>query len=843
MQAMHDESGGVSSTMPFGMDRGAFRQRQQQHLSHQPVMAYQQQQQQQQRQQQEHPPTPTPVRETYKSCVFCAKRKRKCSGDLPRCSLCIEKKQPYCHYQPKPQRAAKAAAVRRRASSSSSSTPSGGIGTTSQLGGEAYVTVHTGEDAMTVTSHRNVTMGPGSTSLKRCRLSASPATGLVGMQENAFLGDFFGCLGILPLATESIVRHAMVEIMMEAVAPRQNFQNRYPSFGNGGLAMGEEAPEGAAVGTRLAEGEEEGWGRTLFCRDVPDNPAKCMMWCAIALGALMRGSPVEFVAGYIRLARESIAECFDGNNVNNARAYLMMSFVHVIIRDEARQEKSEKYLSFAMSIVTTLGPDEVPQELKAALVAVEKMRCFHTAGTIGDGFTTYCDTLMDLPLVGDVMQQQDICNFILVADRRIRQAFIKDMHSREAFGRTEEELVHAGKGDHVAGEFLELPVGGRMAGSRQERAWGKEPQPPTCGDRRLSCSWRNGGEPPPSGNAIKGFVREALPELQRLSKTLERSDTCSGVGGLLFHGSMAYMMVVEGDLVNSFASLEACARVVVRYPGSVLLRPQLMHAVLAASRHSNRRDLYDTVKEVYNSGPPMHECSRAPPYEEFRGMYQLCDHVFCRSVQVEVHGREANQQLDATAAADKGQAVGSFFSPSPFAAGFESSRTGAEPCSSDSLLMGSGQGSQVSSVTEATVAAIDTATPAESLPSEVPPKAPHPQVLHENDTAFCRTAATGEDFQHLPHFTETDPLMSEPVTPAAGAIDDRSDVGWQNAATGRQRSALGAAFPAGDAAPNVALFEGELGFEQEEVHLTDADLVDMAAVLTGEEGLLDKVLL
>lgn len=214
-----------------------------------------------------------------------------------------------------------------------------------------------------------------------------------------------------------------------------------------------------------------------------------------------------------------------------------------------------------------------------------------------------------------------------------------------------------------------------------------------------------------------------------------------------------------------------------------------------------------------------------------------------RSVHVEVHGREANQQLDATAAADKGQAVGSFFSPSPFAAGFESSRTGADPCSSDSLLMGSGQGSQVSSVTEATVAAIDTATPAESLPSEVPPKAPHPQVLHENDTAFCRTAATGEDFQHLPHFTETDPLMSEPVTPAAGAIDDRSDVGWQNAATGRQRSALGAAVPAGDAAPNVALFEGELGFEQEEVHLTDADLVDMAAVLTGEEGLLDTVLL
>lgn len=36
----------------------------------------------------------------------------------------------------------------------------------------------------------------------RLRLTASPATGLVGMQENAFLGDFFDCIGFLPLANQ-----------------------------------------------------------------------------------------------------------------------------------------------------------------------------------------------------------------------------------------------------------------------------------------------------------------------------------------------------------------------------------------------------------------------------------------------------------------------------------------------------------------------------------------------------------------------------------------------------------------------------------------------------------------
>lgn len=39
--------------------------------------------------------------------------------------------------------------------------------------------------------------------LLRARLSPSPATGLVGLPENGFLDDFFGCLGFLCLASET----------------------------------------------------------------------------------------------------------------------------------------------------------------------------------------------------------------------------------------------------------------------------------------------------------------------------------------------------------------------------------------------------------------------------------------------------------------------------------------------------------------------------------------------------------------------------------------------------------------------------------------------------------------
>ena len=36
----------------------------------------------------------------------------------------------------------------------------------------------------------------------RCRLSPSPATGLVGMEENTFLSDYFACVGFLPFTSQ-----------------------------------------------------------------------------------------------------------------------------------------------------------------------------------------------------------------------------------------------------------------------------------------------------------------------------------------------------------------------------------------------------------------------------------------------------------------------------------------------------------------------------------------------------------------------------------------------------------------------------------------------------------------
>lgn len=107
----------------------------------------------------------------------------------------------------------------------------------------------------------------------------------------------------------STVRSAMVEIMMGAVPPQQRYEHQREHHGIGEWAMGGEAFQGAAAGTRLAGGDEEGWNGASVWRGVPDNPAKCIMWCAIALGALMRGSPVEFVSHQAPRALEPLTAC------------------------------------------------------------------------------------------------------------------------------------------------------------------------------------------------------------------------------------------------------------------------------------------------------------------------------------------------------------------------------------------------------------------------------------------------------------------------------------------------------------------------------------------------------
>lgn len=117
--------------------------------------------------------------------------------------------------------------------------------------------------------------------------------------------------------SRSIVRDAMVEIMLGAMEPRKQQQQQL------GLGWGE--PEGDQPQAMARGGEEGvddpgfgfggsecgggemqmGWGGELVGHASSENPGKCIMWCAVALGALVRGAPIEYVSVSGRLCEVS----------------------------------------------------------------------------------------------------------------------------------------------------------------------------------------------------------------------------------------------------------------------------------------------------------------------------------------------------------------------------------------------------------------------------------------------------------------------------------------------------------------------------------------------------------
>ncbi|CAN0499347.1 unnamed protein product, partial [Ectocarpus sp. 8 AP-2014] len=136
----------------------------------------------------------------------------------------------------------------------------------------------------------------------RCRFSASPATGLVGMQENGFLSNFFDSVGFLPLATQRDVREVMVTLMIsptrqQSIATRNcDVENEFDTIVS-----------------------EDNVGNTWKRDDLPANPSTCTFWCAVAIGALAEGHPIESVAHYFRRAKAALASFTGPTNMEVAK--------------------------------------------------------------------------------------------------------------------------------------------------------------------------------------------------------------------------------------------------------------------------------------------------------------------------------------------------------------------------------------------------------------------------------------------------------------------------------------------------------------------------------------------
>eukprot|EP00903_Cladosiphon_okamuranus_P014237 g13226.t1 len=602
---------------------------------------------------------------TKKSCDLCVSRKRKCDGATP-CNFCVSRGRE-CHYsQRRPNRPRGYA--KRLGLAMGGGAGGHGCGHAHARAWHGRGDVQEKELAamqmqMRVQYRQQDTPTVG---WKRVRLSASPATGLVGMEENAFLGWFFDCLGFLPLTDEKLVRGAIMDIFLgfssepepeaeaEAVAKADRSDNPAPpahaANEEAGMEMGVEVEmgAGAAAGGGAGGGQEQQRGS--------DAASTCTLWCTVAMGALVQGQPPERVAPYMRLAWMSLSQCFDTVTAGTARAFTMMAYLYNFLRND---HKFYRYLLFARGVINRL-PDSTPQkqEIVDLLARANDTRIFHTAALEPGELDDYCEDDNRSLQVPDVVNKSALCRLLLEADRRMIKAFLRDHKAQVAVplgdhddpqasclsslkretppaarpGVTagDQGLGHAereGRGDGVGG------CGGVGAGVGGDDSIAEISA--RTGEISMSSNKMNAeADPTCPGGETSACIERAREVLSRIQDTSKIPEVGAGVGGLIYNAILGYLDIVTGDteLKIRFAKLQQCAKVFVRYPGLCRFSTwlHLSHCLLSVLAELDDTRPYEDLRNAYNSVRSKGSVE-APPHERWT-MVGFCDHIFCRSI-------------------------------------------------------------------------------------------------------------------------------------------------------------------------------------------------------------------
>eukprot|EP00752_Nemacystus_decipiens_P002826 g2634.t1 len=411
----------------------------------------------------------------------------------------------------------------------------------------------------------------------RGRLSASPATGLIGLQENECLGDFFDCLGFLSLTSESTVRGAMVGVMLAGGWPPHNYHSTAPAMSLVGEEAG--AVRQAVGGSNDVTGDST-WSSALAAGSGPGAPPRdqstCALWCAIALGALVRGSPLDQVGRYVDLAQESLWACYDGATLDTTRAYISMAVLHNILGE---QVKSYQYYKLANSIMDELPPQEIPREFRELLKYAGFAWAIETEVASAEDTNSYWTSM---PSVWQPLMCEDSARHLLIKQQQLYEAApVGTVLPIEDLDQLEAEV------DRVCLENSEA-----------------------CAEAQKSV----------------------MPEVLRLEECIESSTTQFGLGGLLYYGELTYLKLLtkEASLKELKATVQGCVEVIVRYPGLCRYNTWLhyVHILLEILAAFRSRQQYETTRVAYNSVRPAGALP-APPFEEWR-MSDVCEHAFCR---------------------------------------------------------------------------------------------------------------------------------------------------------------------------------------------------------------------
>ncbi|CAM9497763.1 unnamed protein product, partial [Ectocarpus sp. 13 AM-2016] len=420
--------------------------------------------------------------------------------------------------------------------------------------------------------------------LTRFGRSASPATGLVGMQENTFLGDFFGCVGFLPLTTQSHIRETMVNIMVSP-AIQQSFV---------GGDFGAEGPFDSIAG-----GAE--WSKASGGHQLPMNPSTCTFWCAIALGALAKGTPLESVAKYCQLAHEALAKsCLGPTDAEVAKAWAIMGYLYGFMGDS---EKYQHYLALSETYLRSSMEESSTDSLPVGFAEVVK-------------FTEFGDSSCG-------QRQMKSCN----AEERTSPQLSAAATEGEIYRYVAQSFKAFEQASHAVANDQSSKPGGRLSqGDRDDRSGSVRPS-----DNSLLCR-----EISSSLGTVLGKGR--CIDFEPLEEAVDRRPTIrGGIGSLLINLTLVFIKGAKGDLNSALERVGRCVAVFERYPGlcSGTMGYHNAHIVLvclASVSDPRARAMYDSLRGAYNSFRPAGSLP-VPPLEEWDGVDVFCDDCYCRAIE------------------------------------------------------------------------------------------------------------------------------------------------------------------------------------------------------------------
>ncbi|CAM9890279.1 unnamed protein product [Ectocarpus sp. 12 AP-2014] len=505
------------------------------------------------------------LRRMCRSCSECARKKKSCDGKRP-CGRCMRSGD-QCTYSERRRYGERARMQRHQ--------PQG----PDRNGMKA-------EDAL-LDSTTGALVTSGMLPFKsRCRLSASPATGLVGMQENAFLSDFFGCHGFLPLTTPSQIRETMVKIML----PPASFQQP---------VLGDDCDEGGHYFEVVAPGGD--LGTSSARNQLAMGPSACTFWCAVALGALAKGNPIESVTSYAHLAEGALANSRSGpGDAEVAKAWVILANLHGCMGDK---ERFEKYLALSDSFLRRQGSTDPSLPVGFAEIVKFKDIANVSCGKWQvESFPVQEETVSP-PQLNQAATEAELYRYVSQSCAAFEKAIYTTATEQSASGtnslcdselHSRPDVVPSSLEDFMAADI-----------SKAMRALLEDGGFVDCGPLQE--------------------VVDRRPSIRR------------GIGVLFINGPYIMRTAGKGDLHATRESIGRCIEVLERYPGlcRCMIGYHMAHMLLiclAAAGGSNDQAMYARIRVILNSfrAPGSRP---VPPFVEWRGVGAFCDEIFCRSIE------------------------------------------------------------------------------------------------------------------------------------------------------------------------------------------------------------------